>query len=115
MARIQIIAPKGTTFTIGGKRITDSKPITARSEEYRIMKYLSDGSVLLYEEPKKPKKALAPKVKDETPKASKKASETEDKPKTDGSIEVDELLDSLPEASGADKEEASDVALTTEE
>jgi len=61
MTKIQVIAPKGTRFTIGGKLITDSKPITVNSEEFRIRKYLGDGSILLFveeqeEEPKKRKK-----------------------------------------------------------
>lgn len=101
MSRIQIIAPEGTTFTIGGKRITDKTPIWANGAEYRIRKYLGDGSILLYEEEVKPKKRGRPaKVKKETPEVSEslETHEAADKPKED-EIKVDALLADLPDES----------------
>lgn len=49
MSRIQVIAPEGMKFRLGGKPISDQHPIWVNDEEYRVRKHLMDGSILLYD------------------------------------------------------------------
>lgn len=50
MAAIYVKAPKGCRFKVGGKLVTDTKPIKVDSIEHRIRKAIGEGSLIQVEE-----------------------------------------------------------------